>query len=113
MTFGNMRANGVRSLAVSCWQCHHEAVVSANRCPTPCQWLGRIVGGTGGHVVPDEVEDMHHAFRSSRRVTLSHRRRLGQRLTNRWKTLWQTMSQIIDDVIKHRLRLRLRNIETF
>jgi hypothetical protein len=29
MTLGNMRANGVRSLDVCCWQCHHEAVVSA------------------------------------------------------------------------------------
>jgi hypothetical protein len=29
MTLGNMRANGVRSLAVSCHLCHHEAVVSA------------------------------------------------------------------------------------
>jgi hypothetical protein len=24
MTLGKMRANGVRSLAVSCWQCHHR-----------------------------------------------------------------------------------------
>jgi hypothetical protein len=24
MTLGNMRANGVRSLDVSCWQCHHR-----------------------------------------------------------------------------------------
>jgi hypothetical protein len=29
MTFGNMRANGVRSLAESCSQCHHEGVMSA------------------------------------------------------------------------------------
>jgi hypothetical protein len=28
MTLGNMRGNGVRSLAVSCWNCHHEAVLS-------------------------------------------------------------------------------------
>jgi hypothetical protein len=27
MTLGNMRANGVRSLAMCCWQCHHEAVL--------------------------------------------------------------------------------------
>ena len=27
MTLGNMRANGVRSLAVSCSLCHHESVV--------------------------------------------------------------------------------------
>jgi hypothetical protein len=31
MALGNMRANGVRSLAVSCWQCHHGAILSADR----------------------------------------------------------------------------------
>jgi hypothetical protein len=30
MTLGNMRANGVRSLDVSCWQCHHRAILSAD-----------------------------------------------------------------------------------
>ena len=29
MTLGNMRALGVRSLAVTCELCHHEAVLSA------------------------------------------------------------------------------------
>jgi hypothetical protein len=29
MILGNMRANGVRSLAVSCWQCHHRAILRA------------------------------------------------------------------------------------
>jgi hypothetical protein len=29
MTLRNMRENGVRSLAVSCWQCHHRAILSA------------------------------------------------------------------------------------
>jgi hypothetical protein len=33
MTLGNMRELGVRSLAVYCWQCHHQAVLSANRWP--------------------------------------------------------------------------------
>jgi hypothetical protein len=33
MTLGNMRANGVRSLAVSCWQCHHRAILSADSGP--------------------------------------------------------------------------------
>jgi hypothetical protein len=33
MTLGNMRANGVRSIAVSCWQCHHEAVLCADCWP--------------------------------------------------------------------------------
>jgi hypothetical protein len=28
MTLGNMRTNGVRSLAVGCHLCHHEAVIS-------------------------------------------------------------------------------------
>jgi hypothetical protein len=30
MTLGNMRANGVRSLDVSCWQCHHRAILNAD-----------------------------------------------------------------------------------
>jgi hypothetical protein len=30
MTIGNIRANGVRSLDVSCWQCHHRAIMSAD-----------------------------------------------------------------------------------
>jgi hypothetical protein len=30
MTLGNMRANGVRSLAVSCLLCHHQAVLSVD-----------------------------------------------------------------------------------
>jgi hypothetical protein len=33
MTLGNMRANGVRSLDVSCWQCHHRAILSADPWP--------------------------------------------------------------------------------
>jgi hypothetical protein len=33
MTLGNMRSNGVRSLDVSCWQCHHQAIVSADPWP--------------------------------------------------------------------------------
>jgi cytochrome c len=33
MTLGNMRANGVRSLDVSCWHCHHEAGLSADSWP--------------------------------------------------------------------------------
>jgi hypothetical protein len=30
---GNMRANGVRSLDVCCWQCHHRAILSADPWP--------------------------------------------------------------------------------
>jgi hypothetical protein len=30
MTLGNMRANGERSRDVSCWQCHHRAILSAD-----------------------------------------------------------------------------------
>jgi hypothetical protein len=33
MTLGNMRANGVRSLDVSCSLCHHRAILSADRWP--------------------------------------------------------------------------------
>jgi hypothetical protein len=31
MTLGNMRANGVRSLDVSCRQCHHRAIMSTDQ----------------------------------------------------------------------------------
>jgi hypothetical protein len=48
MTLGNMRANGVRSLAVSCWQCHHEAVLSADpwpdHVPVPLARCGESMG---------------------------------------------------------------------
>jgi hypothetical protein len=42
MTLGNMRANGVRSLDVSCWQCHHRAILSADPWPdhVPVPTLG-------------------------------------------------------------------------
>jgi hypothetical protein len=33
MTLGNMRDNGARSLFVSCWNCHHRAVLSADHWP--------------------------------------------------------------------------------
>jgi hypothetical protein len=33
MTLGNMRENGVRSLAVSCLLCHHRAVVAVDAWP--------------------------------------------------------------------------------
>jgi hypothetical protein len=33
MTLRNMRANGVRSLSVSCWLCHHGAVLAVDRWP--------------------------------------------------------------------------------
>jgi hypothetical protein len=33
MTLGNMRELGVRSLDVSCWNCHHQAVLLADCWP--------------------------------------------------------------------------------
>jgi hypothetical protein len=33
MTLGNMRADGVRSLSVSCWLCNHGAVLAVDLCP--------------------------------------------------------------------------------
>jgi hypothetical protein len=33
MTLGNTRVNDVRSIVVSCWQCHHDAALSADRWP--------------------------------------------------------------------------------
>jgi hypothetical protein len=39
MTLANMRENGVRSLAVTCWQCPHETVINAD------QWPGESAPG--------------------------------------------------------------------
>ena len=70
MTLGNMRANGVRSLDVSCWLCHHRAILSAEPWPdhvsvptfgprtrrsrpridrrrTDCPWRDALAGGAG------------------------------------------------------------------
>jgi hypothetical protein len=33
MDLANMRENGVRSLDVSCWLCHHRAILSADPWP--------------------------------------------------------------------------------
>jgi hypothetical protein len=33
MTLGNMRANGVRSLLVYCFACHHEAILPVEHYP--------------------------------------------------------------------------------
>jgi hypothetical protein len=33
MTLGNMRAQDVRSLSVTCWLCHHGAVFAVDRWP--------------------------------------------------------------------------------
>jgi hypothetical protein len=43
MTLGNMRDNGARSLFVSCWNCHHRAVLSADHWPddAPVPMFGR------------------------------------------------------------------------
>jgi hypothetical protein len=53
MTLGNMRANGVRSLDVSCWQCHHRTIMSADPWPdhVPVPSFGahqRAASGLGG-----------------------------------------------------------------
>jgi hypothetical protein len=43
MTLGDTRGLGVRWLDVSCWNCHHREVLSADRWPdepSPCRRLG-------------------------------------------------------------------------
>jgi hypothetical protein len=54
MTLGNMRANGVRSLAVSCHLCHHQAVLSADRWPDdmPVPTFGPRMACTAASSVP-------------------------------------------------------------
>jgi hypothetical protein len=42
MDLANMRSNRVRSLDVSCWQCHHRAILSAH------PWLDSVLVPTFG-----------------------------------------------------------------
>jgi hypothetical protein len=63
MTLGNMRANGVRSLDVCCWLCHHRAILSADPWPdhVPVPMFGpRMVctrcGIIGAEARPDSQE---------------------------------------------------------
>jgi hypothetical protein len=46
MTLGNMRANGVRSLDVSCWQRHHRTILNADPWPdhVPVPTFGARIG---------------------------------------------------------------------
>jgi hypothetical protein len=51
MDLGNMRSNGVRSLDVSSWQCHHRAILSAHPWPdsVPVPTFGpRMIGAAPG-----------------------------------------------------------------
>jgi hypothetical protein len=55
MTLGNMRANGVRSLDVCCWVCHHRTILSADPWPddVPVPTFGpRMVARTAGSSAP-------------------------------------------------------------
>lgn len=63
MTLGNMRANGVRSLDVSCSTCHHRAVLPVDDYPdaTPVPSFGPRVacskcGAIGADVRPNWSE---------------------------------------------------------
>jgi hypothetical protein len=42
MTLGNMRANGVRRLDISCWICHHAAVLDMDSYATTCRCRGSV-----------------------------------------------------------------------
>jgi hypothetical protein len=57
ITLGNMRANGVRSLSVSCWLRHRGAVLAVDRWPdaTPVPSFGPRMVCTGCGIVGAEV----------------------------------------------------------
>jgi hypothetical protein len=66
MDLANMRANGVRSLAVTCFNCNHQAIINVDgypdRMPVP-DFGGRLMctrcGTVGADVRPNWRE--HHA----------------------------------------------------
>jgi hypothetical protein len=87
MTLGNMRANGVRSLAVSCHLCHHEAVLGADRWPDHVVRAAhgvppRRIIHSGSGAPPAHVADLHSlaleaASRSDNRVIVLASLRVG------------------------------------
>jgi hypothetical protein len=74
MTLGNMRANGVGSIAVSCWQCHRQAVLSADRWPDhmALPTLGPRMVFTRGGIVGEDARP--NCERSSQGLTVEQRR---------------------------------------
>jgi hypothetical protein len=74
MTLGNMRANGVRRLAVSCELCRHAAVIDVDayseRVPVP-SFRPRMVctacGAIGADVRPNWIERPTHPRLTGRR----------------------------------------------
>jgi hypothetical protein len=68
VTLGNMRAQGVCSLSVSCWHCHHDAVLHADRWPDdmPVPSFGPRMMCTGcGIMGADQLESAPALNRSS------------------------------------------------
>jgi hypothetical protein len=57
MTLGNMRANGVRSIAVTCSLCRHRAVLSVDSWPdhVPVPSFGRRMVCTGCGIIGADV----------------------------------------------------------
>jgi hypothetical protein len=53
MTLGNMRANGVRSLSVSCWLCHHDAVLAVDAWSDDGCRRAAELDGAAGTAEPD------------------------------------------------------------
>jgi hypothetical protein len=53
MTLGNMRENGVRRLDVSCWICHHAAVLDVEGYgdDVPVPWFGPRMVCTGCGII--------------------------------------------------------------
>jgi hypothetical protein len=67
MTLGNMRELGVRSLDVSCWNCQHRAVLSADRWPdnVAVPTFGPRMVVTGLSAPPRARADFPRYWRSS------------------------------------------------
>jgi hypothetical protein len=63
MTLGNMCANGVRSLDVSCWQCHHRAILNADTWSddVPVPTFGPRMVCTRCEIIGTDVRPSWHA----------------------------------------------------
>jgi hypothetical protein len=91
MTLGNMRANGVRSLDVSCWQCHHRAILSAD------PWSDDVPVPTFGMPPPNPLDRLAGMILQGRvmRSTFSRGSKLTGLLTGRCQLLRSIGSALV------------------
>jgi hypothetical protein len=81
-----MRANGVRSLDVSCWQCHHRTILSAD--PWPDESTAPSASSTRAPLLMRQANHAGHVDPRAVAVDRGPRRAINPSARRRWP--WST-----------------------